>query len=272
MFSFGLFLFQVPIEDARDDGFFFPTIATANDESVERSTSFWQMIVEDKGMFDMWRILDVRVISWSAMVEAMPTIVALALFSLIHVPINIPSLGVSTKQDVEIDNELVAHGYSNFIAGVCGCGLQNYLASTQSVVYDRSGGRGKRSGVAVALVTAMLFVIGPTMVVPYIPRCMAGALLLHVGLDLFFEGVYDTIGKFNTLEYSGTWLIVIVMTLYGMEAAMVAGAIAAVSTYTVQSITYLNPLRGSMSAETIRSSYRSRNHRASAVINDPMNG
>ena len=89
---------------------------------------------------------------------------------------------VYTKQDVEMNNELVAHGYSNFLVGILGCGLQNYLAYTQSVVYDRSGGQGKRSGIAVAAVTAGLFVIGPTVVVPHIPRSMAGALLLHVGL------------------------------------------------------------------------------------------
>lgn len=53
---------------------------------------------------------------------------------------------------------------------------------------------------------------------------------------------------------------------------MIAGVIAAVSTYAMQSITYLNPLRGSMSAETLRSSHRSRNHLATSVIDDPVNG
>lgn len=53
---------------------------------------------------------------------------------------------------------------------------------------------------------------------------------------------------------------------------MIAGVIAALSTYAMQSITYLNPIRGSMSAETLRSSHRSRNHLATAVIDDPING
>ena len=53
---------------------------------------------------------------------------------------------------------------------------------------------------------------------------------------------------------------------------MIAGVIAAVSTYAMQSIAYLNPLRGSMSAETLRSSHRSRNHLATSVIDDPING
>lgn len=101
-----------------------------------------------------------------------------------------PAFAISTNTDVDMNNELIAHGYSNMVAGIFG-GLQNYMAYTQSVLYDRSGGKGKRSGFAVALITSLLFVAGPT-IASYIPRCMAGALLLHVGIDLFLEGVYDS--------------------------------------------------------------------------------
>ncbi len=82
-----------------------------------------------------------------------------------------------------MNRELVAHGYSNVIAGIFG-GLQNYLAYTQSVLYHKSGGKGKGSGIAVAFVTAFLFLIGPT-IASYIPLCMAGTLLQHVGIELF---------------------------------------------------------------------------------------
>mmetsp|Transcript_9252 Transcript_9252/g.13527 ORF Transcript_9252/g.13527 Transcript_9252/m.13527 type:complete len:110 (-) Transcript_9252:2332-2661(-) len=81
-------------------------------------------------------------------------------------------------------------------------GLQNYMAYTQSVLYARSGGEGKASSLAVATVTGALFVVGP-FIASYIPRCMAGTLLLHVGIDLFLEGVYD----------SKCWLCVLVQDL-----------------------------------------------------------
>ncbi len=202
--------------------------------------------------------------------DALPTMVALVLFSLIHVPINIPAFALSTKVDVDMNQELVAHGYSNLLAGACG-GLQNYMAYTQSVLYDKSGGTGRVSGIAVAMLTGVLFFVGPT-VATYIPRCMAGTLLLHVGVDLFLEGVWDSYGKFDSLEYSGIWLIVIVMTLYGMEAAMVAGGIAAVSTYAVQSVAYLTPIRGVMPATTLRSSHWNRSHAANEILDDPDEG
>jgi sulfate permease, SulP family len=273
IFYLGLLVLQVPVQDARDGGFLFPAIETAatGTYTTTNEGGLWENILSDEGIWYIWKFLDIRVVSFGAILESVPTLVALTLFSLIHVPINIPALGISTNTDVDMNNELIAHGYSNFISGICGCGLQNYLAYTQSVVYHRSGGFGKPSGFAVAIVTAGLFVVGPA-IASFIPRAMAGSLLLHVGIDLFLEGVYDSYRKFDNLEYSGIWLIVVVMTFYGMEAAMVAGVIAAVSTYAMQSITYLNPIRGSMSAVTLRSSHRNRNYKATNVLNHPVNG
>ena len=196
--------------------------------------------------------------------------VALVLFSLIHVPINIPAFALSTKVDVDMNKELIAHGISNMLSGAGG-GLQNYMAYTQSVLYDKSGGTGRVSGLAVAAVTAVLFFVGPT-IASHIPRCMAGVLLLHVGTDLFLEGVWDSYGKFDLLEYAGIWLIVIVMSVYGMEAAMVAGGIAAVSTYAVQNVAYLSPIRGVMPATTLRSSHWNRLAASEAILDDAEAG
>lgn len=83
VFYFGLLILQVPFQSARDEGYFFPAIETANSaaNATTSSAGLWETILEDKGMFDMWRILDYRVISWSAFVESIPTMVALTLVS-----------------------------------------------------------------------------------------------------------------------------------------------------------------------------------------------
>lgn len=53
---------------------------------------------------------------------------------------------------------------------------------------------------------------------------------------------------------------------------MIAGVIAAVSTYAFQSITYLSPIRGSMPATTLRSSVRTREHKAQDILNSSGSG
>ncbi len=269
IFYLALWAFGVDLQDANDAGYFFPKLESScrtEDCSSSMMDSWWDTVFNED-LFDMWRVIDFSNICWPAIVESIPTLIALSLFSLIHVPINIPAFAISTNTEADMNKELVAHGYSNLLAGLCG-GLQNYMAYTQSVLYARSGGLGKTSGVAVVLATSVLFIVGPT-IASYIPRCMAGTLLLHVGIDLFLEGVYDTYGKFERLEYAGTWLITIVMTLYGMNAAMIAGGISAVSTYAVQTIAYLHPIRGQMTAVTLRSSRRDRNRLANVILDDP---
>jgi hypothetical protein len=41
-------------------------------------------------------------------------------------------------------------------------------------------------------------------------------------------------GNYDHIEYAGIWIIALVMTIWGMTAAMIAGVIAALSTYAVQ--------------------------------------
>mmetsp|Transcript_32229 Transcript_32229/g.74217 ORF Transcript_32229/g.74217 Transcript_32229/m.74217 type:complete len:473 (-) Transcript_32229:320-1738(-) len=106
---------------------------------------------------------------------------------------------------------------------------------------------------------------------PYIPRCMAGMLLLHVGIDLFIEGVYDSYGKFDALEYSGIWLITVVMVTSGMSAGLLVGLISALFTYVYQSSIYVNPLRGYMTATTLRSR-RWRHPEAERILADRLQG
>lgn len=253
-----LWLLSIEVQDAMDAGYFFPSLQ--GDDTA----------IIDEHLFDMWRFIDFTTISWSVVLEAIPTLISLTLFSLIHVPINIPAYALSSNTEVDMNRELVSHGYSNLISGLFG-GLQNYMAYTQSVIYDKSGGKGKASGTIVGLSTIALFFFGPT-VASFIPRCMAGTLLLHVGIDLFLEGVYDSYSKFDVVEYGSVLLIIIVMTVFGMDDAMIAGVFTGVFAFVAQNLAYTNPVRGSMSAATLRSDNRQRPHKARAILDDNATG
>ena len=135
-----------------------------------------------------------------------------------HVPINIPSLSMSTHRDVDINKELIAHGYSNFISGIFG-GLQNYLCYCNSLLYFKCKGGGKISGYMISLITAVFFFLGPSAVA-YMPRVMPGCLLLHVGMDLTAEALLDSWSSFDALEYGCIVAITTVMTFKGMTAGL----------------------------------------------------
>jgi SulP family sulfate permease len=250
-------------EDASNAGFFFPSLESGND--VNGSSS-----IGGSSLFDIFTIVNFSTISWTAVAKSIPTIVSLTAFSLIHVPINIPAFAISSNVEPDMDRELVAHGWSNAAAGLFG-GLQNYMAYSNSVIYSKSGGKGIGSSLSIVAATIILFIVGPT-ITSFVPRCMAGTLLLHIGIDLFLEGVKDSYGDYDTLEYSGIWLITIVMVVFGMSAALIAGAVAALSVYLVQSITHQNPIKGQMSAVSLRSSAWNRSIEAREILEDKATG
>lgn len=65
--------------------------------------------------------IDLKKTNWTAVLETVPAMLALTFFGILHVPINVPALGVSTGQDnVDTNRELVAHGWSNLLSGCVG--------------------------------------------------------------------------------------------------------------------------------------------------------
>lgn len=53
---------------------------------------------------------------------------------------------------------------------------------------------------------------------------------------------------------------------------MIAGVLSAVTVFVTQNMTYIDPVRGSMSAETLRSDERNRNHKARAILESSSTG
>ena len=59
--------------------------------------------------------------NWTAFADTIPAMFALTFFGVLHVPINVPALGISTDEDnLNVDRELMAHGVTNALSGLSG--------------------------------------------------------------------------------------------------------------------------------------------------------
>ena len=66
-------------------------------------------------------ISDFSAVDWSAFLDTIPAMFALTFFGVLHVPINVPALGISTGEDnLNVDRELIAHGVTNALSGFAG--------------------------------------------------------------------------------------------------------------------------------------------------------
>ncbi|KAF6071960.1 Sulfate transporter family protein [Candida albicans] len=180
------------------------------------------MVEDNEPWYSFYSLYKFNLVDWVCIVRQIPTMLALTFFGILHVPINVPALAVSVGMDqVDVDRELVAHGYSNAISGLVGS-IQNYLVYTNSVLFIRAGADDRVAGVMLAIATAAVMMVGP-VVIGYIPVCVVGALIYLLGYELLKEAIYDTWGRLRNIEYITIIIIVVTMGAVDFVAGIGVG-------------------------------------------------
>ncbi|KAL8736221.1 MAG: hypothetical protein Q9166_000376 [cf. Caloplaca sp. 2 TL-2023] len=204
--------------------------------------------------YHFYTLYSFEAVDWAALADTIPTMLALTFFGIIHVPINVPALGISMGEDnVDVDRELKAHGLSNALSGFCGS-IQNYLVYTNSVLFVRSGGNSRVAGVMLAIATFGVLVSGP-VIIGYIPIMVVGALIFFLGIDLMKEALVETWGKVHRLEYLTILIIVVTMGAWDFVIGILVGILLACVSFVLQTSrvsAIRNSLSGSVAASTVR--------------------
>ncbi|WVQ99241.1 hypothetical protein IAU59_006373 [Kwoniella sp. CBS 9459] len=225
-----------PMDHLRSTGWVF---------DVGKNTQAW---------WKFYTYFDFRKTHWEAFWAAMPTQLALVFFGILHVPLNVPALGVSLSEDnVKLDRELIAHGVSNLAAGLTGT-VPNYLTYVNTVLFYRVGGGSRLSGLMLAAATAAVMMIGPA-VIASLPVMVVGALIFVLGIDLTVEAVWDTRHRVNRSEYITIWAIAIGMTIFDFVIGLLFGIILACIFFVVQN-SRRRAIRTVFSGSTARSTVR----------------
>jgi SulP family sulfate permease len=182
-----------------------------------------------------WRFytyFDFKRVHWGAFAATLPTQFALLFFNILHPPLNVPALAVSLDEDVDTNKELVAHGYSNLLAGVLGT-VPNYLVYVNTLLFYRVGGDTRAAGFLLAAATAGLLVIG-TGPIAYIPVMVVGALIFVLGIDLVKEALWDCRHRVTRTEYITIVSIMVAMTAFDFVAGVLLGIVVSCIFFVVQ--------------------------------------
>ena len=201
-----------------------------------------------------WTLYDFKAVHWGALADTIPTMLALTFFGILHVPINVPALGISTGEDnLNVDRELIAHGISNTLSGLCGS-VQNYLVYTNSLLFIDCGGNDRLAGIMLAAATFGILLAGP-VIIGYIPIMVVGALIFLLGIELLEEAVVDTFGKVHKLEYATILVIVVTMGVWDFVAGILVGIVLAALNFVVQT-SRRTAIRAEYSGEIAQSTVR----------------
>ncbi|KAJ1815101.1 hypothetical protein LPJ75_002491, partial [Coemansia sp. RSA 2598] len=204
--------------------------------------------------YHFYTLFDLHNTDWHAVVRTVPTMLGLAFFSVLHVPINVPALAVSTAADrVDTNRELVAHGLSNVLAGALGT-FPNYLVYSNSVLFIRSGGASNLAGSMLCVATLAVFVAGPALI-GLIPTMVVGALIFHLGLELLREALIDTVGVVSRVEYATIAAIIAAMAALGFNEGIFLGILLACFFF-ILLYSRRSPLRKAYTGSAVRSTVR----------------
>lgn len=204
--------------------------------------------------YRFYKYFDLRATSWEALWATMPTQMALVFFGILHVPLNVPALGVSVGEDhVDTNREFVAHGISNITAGCLGT-VPNYLCYVNSVLFYRVGGGSRLSGLMLAGATAIVMILGPGLIA-YLPIMVVAALIFVLGIDLVREALWDTLGRVNRLEYVTIIIMVITMTKSDFVVGSLVGTVLACLFFVMQT-SRRSAVRSVLNGHSARSTVR----------------
>ncbi|KIW85751.1 hypothetical protein Z517_01143 [Fonsecaea pedrosoi CBS 271.37] len=204
--------------------------------------------------YHFYTLYDFNAVHWGALADTIPAMFALTFFGVLHVPINVPALGISTGEDnLNVDRELVAHGVSNCLSGLFGS-VQNYLVYTNSLLFMDSGGNDRLAGLMLAGCTVGILLAGP-VIIGYIPIMVVGALIFLLGIELLEEALVGTWGKVHKLEYATILIIVVTMGVWDFVVGILVGILLAALSFVVQT-SRRTAIRATYSGQVARSLVR----------------
>ncbi|KAJ7629529.1 sulfate transporter family-domain-containing protein [Mycena polygramma] len=228
---------QLNIGDLRDSGWVFDMVAGGKKEHWYKFYSYY----------------DFSKVRFGPLWATLPTQFALLFFNILHPPLNVPALSVSLNEDVDTNKELVAHGYSNLLAGIVGS-VPNYLVYVNTLLFYRVGGGTRIAGFLLAVATTILLLIG-TGPIAFIPVMVVGALIFVLGIDLCKEALWDTRHRVSRSEYITIVSIMVCMTVWDFVVGVLFGIVVSCFFFVVQN-SRRTSIRAMQTGETAMSTVR----------------
>lgn len=234
--------------------FFVSTLDTLDVDTLRQGGWIFEGPAADEPWWYFYTLYDFTAVRWDAVAQTIPAMFALTFFGILHVPINVPALAISTGEDnVDLDHELKLHGYSNLLSGLCGS-IQNYLVYANTIFFMRSGADSRLAGFELAALTCGVMIIGPKLI-GFIPIMMVGCLIFDLGFELLLEALWSPRKKLRRLEYLTVIAIVLIMGVYDFVIGIGVGILMAFVSMIFQT-SRVSAVRAGWSGEVVGSTVR----------------
>ena len=185
-----------------------------------------------------------------AILRAAPTIMVVALLTILGTLLNATGLELALTRDLDLEKDLRATGIAN-IAGALGGGMPGYQMIPGTMLGQRMGLRSVLPGLSAAAGCLLIFIYGATLL-SALPAGLFVAVIAYLGLDLLITWLWIRRRQFTLTDYALVLLILAVAATIGFFEALGIGILAAAALFIV-SFARVNVVRLSSTLASRRS-------------------
>lgn len=161
---------------------------------------------------------------WAAIAAAWPLLASTVALTVVGLLLNATGIEYATHREVDLDRELQAAGAANIVVAAGG-GLIGFQGLGLTVIADRLGGRDRRVGLVIALLSAAALFFGAG-VLSFVPRMLVGGVTIFIGLDFLLTWLVDTRRRLPPEESLIVLLIFVTSALVGFLEGVAVGLFA----------------------------------------------
>lgn len=151
--------------------------------------------------------------------------------SAIALLLNASALELSLNQDIDMNREMRAAGWTNLIAGLGG-GVPAYQQLGMTTLNTRLGSAGRLPGLIAGMVCALALFFGGD-VLELLPKMVFGAILVYLGLSFLYEWVVKAWSRLPLIDHVIVLLILLVIAAVGFLEGVIVGVLATVIMFVV---------------------------------------
>lgn len=171
----------------------------------------------------LWHPLDIRMLGavhWNCILPQFPQMLSIVVVSTLSVLLVSSRIELATERDLNLNRELRTVGLANILSGLGG-GLVGSPSATSVQAYQW-GSKSRWVGVAAAVLYLGVLLFG-LQGLAFFPKPVLGALMLHLGLELLWQWLHDTLLRLPLRDYGIVLAIAIAIAVLGLVPGIVFG-------------------------------------------------
>jgi len=183
---------------------------------------------------------EVADMSWALVSSQIPGLLTVIAVSLVAVLLNLTSFEAIDRTSVDVDHEVTSAGVANLLAAPLG-GIVGFHAIGNTVLARQLGMSTRAVPIGAGILVGLMAAFGGEAI-GYMPRMVAGGVLVAVGLGLLFRWVEELFATVDWLRRLLGIGVVLVIASVGILEGVAAGTIAAIVLFVIQ-YSHIDPVR-----------------------------